>query len=190
MLDMRRPTEASFLDRDGVINRRIVCGYVMSWDQFEFLPGALDALHNLSDFGRPIFVITNQSCIGRGLVTAIEIERIHACMCDEIKRHGGTIDGVYVCPHRPDKDCSCRKPRPGLLLRAAREHDVDLERSWMVGDSASDVRAGQSAGCRTILVGADAHVNHRTEADLSETRPTLVAESLAGAVATLRNEHG
>ncbi len=142
---------AVFVDRDGVIcrNRR---DHVKSWDEFVFLPGALDALARLSQSDLRIVIITNQAAINRRLVPAEVVEDINARMVRAIGAAGGRVDRVVYCPHRPDEQCSCRKPQPGLLLRAAEELDLDLSSSYLVGDAESDVQAGQAVGCRCYLV--------------------------------------
>ncbi|MDM8528599.1 HAD family hydrolase [Anaerolineales bacterium HSG24] len=142
---------AIFLDRDGVIceNR---ADYVKSWAEFEFLPQAKDALVLLAELNLPIIVITNQSPIGRGILTPQDVEAIHDRMMSEITAHGGRIDRVIYCPSTPDEDLPCRKPKPGMLLDAAKEMELNLNESYMVGDAASDLLAGQRVGCRNFLV--------------------------------------
>lgn len=142
---------AIFLDRDGVINENRV-DHVKSWEEFLFLPRSIDAIVALGAVGCRIIVITNQAIINRGLVAAGVIDRIHAKLKHAVARAGGRIDDVYYCPHRPDEHCGCRKPQPGLLTAAARRYRLDLSRSYLVGDSFTDIAAGQSIGCQTILV--------------------------------------
>lgn len=144
-------TTAIFLDRDGVINenRR---DHVLCWDDFSFLPGVFEALWDLSRDGQKVIVVSNQAAIARGLVTQAEVEAINDRMLDELGRRGARIDAVYVCPHHPDAGCDCRKPKPGLLLQAARNFDLDLSDSFVVGDSASDVLAAKAVGARPMLV--------------------------------------
>jgi D-glycero-D-manno-heptose 1,7-bisphosphate phosphatase len=145
------PKKAVFLDRDGVINRDRP-DYVKSWQEFEFLPGALEALRLLASRPEPVIVVSNQSCIGRGLVAEERVEEIHRLMRAAVEREGGRIDAVYYCPHRPEEDCPCRKPRPGLLLRAAADFSLDLRGSVMIGDDLKDLRSAAAAGVRPILV--------------------------------------
>jgi D-glycero-D-manno-heptose 1,7-bisphosphate phosphatase len=145
------PKPAVFLDRDGVINRDRP-DYVKSWEEFEFLPGVLEAFHLLAPGPHRIIVVSNQSAIGRGLVSRETVDKIHARMTEAVRRGGGRIDAVYYCPHRPDADCLCRKPRPGLLLRAARELDIDLPVSWLIGDDLRDLESAVAAGIRPVLV--------------------------------------
>lgn len=144
---------AVFLDRDGTINRRRP-DHVKSWSEFEFLPGALAAISELSRRTERVAIITNQSAVGRGLISDDELQAIHRRMTEAVEAAGGHLEGVYACPHRPDDGCPCRKPRIGLLLRAARDLGVCLEDSVLIGDSSCDVEAARAAGCRAILVGA------------------------------------
>lgn len=145
---MRR---AVFLDRDGVINVSRF-DYVKRWDEFEFIPGVLASLRRLSETPFLLPMVTNQSAIARGLVSDLQVKEIHHRMIQEITAAGGRINGVYCCPHRPDDGCDCRKPKPGLLLRAARELEIDLGGSYCLGDKLSDVEAGTRAGCHSIMV--------------------------------------
>lgn len=143
--------QAIFLDRDGVINRER-SDYVKNWSEFEFLPGALDAIARLTTLRRPIVVITNQSPIGRGIVAESEIHQIHRKMRINVERAAGRIDAFFVCPHHPDAGCGCRKPKPGLLLQAAAQFHLDLEECLFIGDSITDFQAAQAVGCQSILV--------------------------------------
>lgn len=143
--------KAVFLDRDGVINvnRR---DHVKSWEEFQFLPGSLNSVSILTRTGLPIFVITNQAIINRRIVSRAAVDEIHQRMCQEVARHGGQIQGVIYCPHKPEELCDCRKPRTGLLHRTAQDFGLDLEQSYVVGDALSDIAAGLSAGCQSVLV--------------------------------------
>ena len=138
------------LDRDGVINVNRE-EHVRSWRDFEFLPGALEGIAALHRSGLRVAVVTNQSVINRRLATAASVEECHKHMCAVVAEHGGAIDGVFVCPHRPDEACSCRKPAPGLLLRAAKKLDFAIEDAILVGDHVTDLRAAERAGCASIL---------------------------------------
>lgn len=142
---------ALFLDRDGVLNENRP-GHVRSWEEYRFLPGVKDALARAARTEFAIVVVTNQSVIGRGFATRNTVEDIHRRMTAEIAASGGRVDAVYLCPHAPEDGCDCRKPRPGMLLAAAREMGLDLARSWMVGDAATDVAVAQAAGVRPVLV--------------------------------------
>src|SRR6266567_3658579 len=140
-----------FLDRDGVINENRA-DYVKSWSEFRFLPGSREAIAKLTQAGHRIIVCTNQAGIARGTLTVEAVEDIHHRMIASIYDIGGKIEKVYYCPHDRDGDCSCRKPRPGMLLRARDELDIDLHDAVFIGDSITDIRAGLAAGIHTVLV--------------------------------------
>jgi D-glycero-D-manno-heptose 1,7-bisphosphate phosphatase len=151
-MPLSAPRPAIFLDRDGVLNVRR-SDHVKSLAEFEFIPGALDALSELDVGETPVVVVTNQSVIGRGLASHAEVDIIHAHLREAMLGAGVQRLSIYVCPHAPKDGCECRKPRPGLLLRAASELNLDLKRSVMIGDSITDAQAGMAAGCYPILVG-------------------------------------
>ncbi len=141
-----------FLDRDGVINRDSA-NYVKCWDEFVFLPRSLEALKLLTDSGFTLIVITNQSIINRGWIRPEILEDTHRRMKQAIASAGGRIFDIFYCPHRPDENCDCRKPKPGLIRQACLKHDIDVSDTVMVGDSAKDILCGIAAGCRsTVLV--------------------------------------
>jgi len=151
-------SRAAFLDRDGVINRRAPKGeYVTRWEDVRILPGVAAAIAqlNLADFR--VIVVTNQRCVAKGLLTTAHLESMHQRMRDALAADGATLDGIYYCPHETQPACSCRKPAPGMLLAAARRHELNLPESWMIGDSDIDVAAGRSAGCKTarLLSGTE-----------------------------------
>ena len=149
--------KAAFLDRDGVLNRKAPEGkYVTRWEEMEFLPGAADAIRLLNQAGFFVVVVSNQRCVAKGLITTAELEALHARMQREYAASGARIDAIYYCPHDYESRCECRKPMPGMLLEAARAHDIDLAASWMIGDSAHDVEAGRRAGCHTARLTSDA----------------------------------
>ena len=150
---------AVLLDRDGVITRRRD-DYVKAWDEVEVLPGAAEAVARLCAAGYRVGVVTNQSAVGRGLMSMDTLDGIHRGLDAVVGAAGGAIDVFLVCPHRPDDGCDCRKPRPGLLLRAGLRLGVDLASTALVGDQPSDIAAALAAGCRPILVGADAGASH------------------------------
>ena len=173
---------AIFLDRDGVLieNRS---DYIREWSQVKIFPEAIHALSNLAVRNYKVVIVTNQSAVGRGLISLDTAKVINHRLINLIQQLGGHVDSVYMCPHKPDDGCSCRKPKPGLLLQAAKDLSLDLQRSWMIGDAWSDVRAGQTAGVhQTILVKTG-----RGRAQLSQFRPdnisnNLVTEDLAQAL--------
>lgn len=143
--------QAIFLDRDGVINRERA-DYVKSWGEFEFLPGALSAIAHLATLNIPLLVITNQSAVGRGIIQIETVHKIHANLRAEVRAAGGRIDGFYICPHHPNDDCNCRKPRPGLLLQAAEQFQLDLSECLFIGDSITDFQAARAVCCRAMLL--------------------------------------
>lgn len=142
---------AVFLDRDGVINANRP-DHVKSWEEFAFLPGALHALRLLRAAGWTTVVVTNQAVIGRGIVSPAVVQAIERRMLEAVQAFGGRIAAVFHCPHRPEDGCDCRKPRPGLLLRAAERFGLDLAQSYLIGDALTDITAGRIVGCRCILV--------------------------------------
>jgi len=146
-------SRAAFLDRDGVINRKPPEGdYVTRWEEFQFLPGVVEAIVLLNQADFRVIVVTNQRSVAKGLMTASDLDSIHQQMCDTLAMNGATIDSVFYCPHELQPPCNCRKPRPGMLLSAAAAHGIDLAASWMIGDSDIDVEAGRNAGCKTARV--------------------------------------
>ena len=165
--------KAAFLDRDGVINRKPPEGqYVTRWEELQFLPGVPEAIILLTEAGYEVFVVTNQRGVAKGLLTRDELESIHQRMCQELAGAGAVITKVYYCPHEKEPPCSCRKPAPGMLLTAARDHEIDLSSSWMIGDSDIDIDAGRNAGCKTVcIVRMESFENNG--ADLSA--PSLIA---------------
>lgn len=149
------PKKVILLDRDGVINKRPKRGdYVKSWNEFVFLPGSIEAIKTLKSKDFKVFVISNQSGIARGKMSEKDLNLIHQNMQKKLKAHGTKIDGIYYCPHGWDDGCSCRKPNPGLLFKASREHFFDLTKSIFIGDDKRDMEAGKKVGCKTILVNA------------------------------------
>lgn len=146
---------AIFLDRDGVINVNRP-EHVKSWDEFRFLPNAREGLARMttSKLGRvfAMVVVTNQAIINRGLADEESVREIHARMLAEVERAHGCIDQIYFCPHTPEEKCGCRKPQPGLYLQAAHELDLDLARSYVIGDALRDVQAAKEIGAQPILV--------------------------------------
>ncbi len=142
-----------FLDRDGVINKRIVNDYVKSWEQFEFLPGVVDAIVKLSSVFKHIFVVTNQQGIGKGLYTKSELESIHLNMINEIKVAGGRVDAVYYSPFLKFDNHPSRKPDIGMAIQAQKEFKLeDFSKCIMVGDMESDIQFGKNAGMKTVYI--------------------------------------
>lgn len=147
----RKRIGAIFLDRDGVINYERP-GYVKSLREFRFIGGAVEGIKALSGTGMPVIVVTNQSAVGRGLLSRRTLNRIHVHMVSEARSRGGRIASVYYCPHRPEEGCTCRKPKIGMLLKARDSFGLDLKRSWFIGDKQSDERAAAKAGCTMVRI--------------------------------------
>lgn len=144
---------AAFLDRDGVINRKPPEGqYVTRWEEMQILPGVAEAIALLSGAGFCVIVVSNQRCVAKGLLTVLELDLIHQRLCQKLATAGAEITKVYYCPHEKYPPCTCRKPAPGMILAAARAHEINLTASWMIGDSDIDVQAGRNAGCRTARI--------------------------------------
>ena len=158
--NLSRKQKAVFLDRDGTINKYV--GFLRSADEFELLPGVAEAIKSINKSGYLAIVVTNQPVIARGECTWEELQRIHDKMETELGKEGAFVDAIYICPHHPDKgfegerseykfDCDCRKPKAGLFLQAAKDFNIDLSQSVMIGDSERDVEAGKNAGCKKSI---------------------------------------
>jgi len=141
-----------FLDRDGVINEKVENGYVTSWGEFTWLPGAIDGIKTLHEQGWNVIVVTNQACVGKKIVGMQDIEEIHRHMQVELQAQGIFLTHIYVCPHTPEANCACRKPKPGMLLQAAQDYDLQLQHCYFIGDSLTDMLAAQAVHCYGILV--------------------------------------
>ncbi len=143
-----------FLDRDGVINRFPgIGGYVVRWEDFKFLPNAVESIALLTKAGYEIYVISNQGCVARGLISSEALAGLTARMQEAVRTGGGKISGVFYCEHQTDADCECKKPKLGLFRQALRtKKEVDLKSIFFIGDSVMDVEAGKNLGCRTVLV--------------------------------------
>lgn len=192
--NFRKLQKAIFLDRDGTINRYV--GFLRSPDDFELLPGVAEAIKFINDSGYLAIVVTNQPVIARGEVTVPQLTNIHNKMETLLGLKGAYINGLYYCPHHPDSgfageikslkiDCDCRKPKPGLIFQAARDFNIDLENSWMIGDSNQDIEAGNAAGCKTILLNKfskeDSAENEAKEY-MEKIVPTFTAADLLEAI--------
>ena len=159
--NLRNKQRAVFLDRDGTINKYV--GFLRKPEDLELLPGAAEAIKKINESGYLAIVVTNQPVIARGEVTVEQLDEIHNKLETLLGQEGAYLDAIYYCPHHPDKgfpgeipelkiDCDCRKPKPGMLLKAAEDFNIDLSQSWMIGDDERDMEAGKAAGCRTVLV--------------------------------------
>ncbi len=140
-----------FLDRDGVINQDSE-HYIKSWDEFFFIPGSLDAVKILHENGFKVIIITNQSIINRKMVPLKTLLQMHENLTASIEKQGGKITDIFFCPHRPDENCDCRKPEPGLIFQAKTLHHIHLDQSVMVGDSTKDILCAKNAGCKTTIL--------------------------------------
>ena len=162
--NLSKKQKAVFLDRDGTIN--VYKGFLKKVDDFKLIPGVAEAIKKINTSGYLAIVVTNQPVIARGEVTWNELDEIHNKMETELGKQGAYLDAIYFCPHHPHKgykgevaelkiDCNCRKPKPGMLLKAAEDFNIDLKRSYMIGDNENDVKAGIYAGCKSILINGE-----------------------------------
>lgn len=170
---------AVFLDRDGVLISNIP--YLSDPSKLELLPNVPDALRMLKKQGLLLVVVTNQSGIARGFFDEVRLRMIHSALRAKLREKGTDIDAIYYCPHLPNApihkyaiSCDCRKPKPALLLQASRDYDIDLTRSYLVGDSERDILAGKAAGCITILIDS---VNRDSQHKNSKKRPDFIVKS-------------
>lgn len=160
--------KAVFLDRDGTLNHDP--GYLSDPEKLVLLPGVPEGLRRLGELGLELIVISNQSGIGRGLMSEADVRKVHNRINELLQLHSVSITGFYFCPHHPDTGCLCRKPGTELIEAAAQDHGIDLRWSFVVGDKDSDIQMGKRVGCRTILLGgeksplADHHASSFTEA--------------------------
>jgi D-glycero-D-manno-heptose 1,7-bisphosphate phosphatase len=160
----RKPQSAVFLDRDGVLNRRIPGGYVTRWADFVFLPGVKETLGRLGVAGFQLLIVSNQAGVAKGMLSCSDLIRITQASLGELQAAGVRVQGAFFCLHAPSDACSCRKPNVGLLREAARRLPIDFRRSFLIGDSASDIQAGAGMGCATIYLGDDSiPATYRTE---------------------------
>lgn len=159
--NLRNKQKAIFLDRDGTINKYV--GFLRSINDFELIDGVAEAIRKINESGYLAVVVTNQPVIARGEVSFEELEEIHNKMETLLGKEGAYLDAIYYCPHHPHRgydgevlelkiDCECRKPKPGMLLKAAEDFNIELAQSWMVGDGKNDIEAGKAAGCKTVLL--------------------------------------
>jgi len=178
-----------FLDRDGVINQNRDGDYVKSWQEFAFLPGSRKAIQRLLKEDIPIIVISNQAGIGKGLVSDATVQEINRRLVTQTSVAGRKISAVYYCPHRVEDGCQCRKPKPGMLLKAAADWDLDLTRCYMVGDAISDIEAGAAVGCTTFLVKTGRGSRALQERQNWNTQPDFIVEDLTQAVEMILKQH-
>ncbi len=168
---------AVFLDRDGTIAKNV--HYCRHPEDFVLFTDAAKVIKLLNEHGFKVIIITNQSGVGRGYFDEETLGKIHEKMKEELANKGAHIDGIYYCPHHPDDNCRCRKPKPALVLQAARDFDIDLKHSFVVGDLHMDVDLGKAAGCRTILIGTP------PSTDSGGTAPDAIISDLAAVTDTI-----
>lgn len=181
--------KAVFVDRDGTIN--VDVHYLDDPDKFEMYPGVPIGVKKLQEHGFKIIVITNQSGIARGYFTEEQLSGVHERMKQEFQKFGVTLDGIYYCPHHPDDKCNCRKPNTGLFEKAIREHNINVEKSYMLGDKILDISAGEKIGVRTVLIPEP----HLREDFLSqknewEYHPDYIADDFLDAIDWILNGGG
>ncbi len=175
--NLKNKQKAIFLDRDGTINKYV--GFLRNINEFELLSGVVEAIKKINSSGYLAIVITNQPVIARGEVTIDELNTIHNKMETNLGKYGAYLDGIYYCPHHPHKgykgeipdlkiNCDCRKPKPGMLLQASKDFNIDLKESWMIGDSENDILAGMNAGCKTALIGNDDYKQNLSDKSLEK----------------------
>jgi D-glycero-D-manno-heptose 1,7-bisphosphate phosphatase len=177
---------AVFLDRDGVLNVYLPGEYVRTPDELELLPSAAPAVRTLNDLGLPAYVISNQQGVAKGLMTGNDLARVDAALHERLAAGGARVERSYYCPHHKDYGCDCRKPLPGLLLRAAAENGIDLPASFFVGDTETDAKAARAAGVGAFVLVLSGKIRDAAAADdlaLFPVPPDHVAADLAGAAA-------
>jgi D-glycero-D-manno-heptose 1,7-bisphosphate phosphatase len=189
-----------FLDRDGVINELIyyaehgVVDSPFTAEQFRLLPGVCEAVNKFHELGLKVIIVSNQPGMAKGYLSQETFDMIREKMGDELAKEGASLDGEYYCFHHPEAkverlkaNCGCRKPKPGLLLQAAKELSVDLPQSWMIGDGLTDVKAGKGAGCQTILLGKmKCELCHLM--DEQDARPDFIAANLLEAANLVKSQ--
>jgi D-glycero-D-manno-heptose 1,7-bisphosphate phosphatase len=187
MPEARPLRRAAFLDRDGTICEEM--GYVNHVDRLQIFPFAAAAIRHLNEAQVPVIVVTNQSGVARNIFPESLVHQVHKKMISELSAGGARVDAIYFCPHKTEDACECRKPNPGLLERAAREHALDLSASWVVGDRYADLEMGHAAGSRGILVmtgyGRGEYELHRSK---WARPPDALAENLTEAVRRILND--
>jgi len=169
-----------FLDRDGVINKEV--GYLHKIEDFQFIDGVFDACLNLQSLGFELVVITNQSGIGRGYYSKDEFHTVNDWMLQQFNNQGVNILDVFFCPHGPEDGCSCRKPKPGMLLTAKEKYDIDMSQSWMIGDKEADITAANGAGIQNTILVKSGHA-----IDENNSKTSFVLNSIEQAKTVIRD---
>jgi D-glycero-D-manno-heptose 1,7-bisphosphate phosphatase len=172
---------AVFLDRDGTICEEL--GYLNEASLFRMFPFAAGAIRRLNEARLPVIVVTNQSGVGRGYFAESLVHVVHEAMVQQLAEEGAQVAGIYYCPHTSEEECQCRKPKPGMLERAAAEHALDLRRSFLVGDRYGDIEAAHCAGARAVLVRTGYGATElESNAEARRTAPDAIADDLSAAV--------
>ncbi len=173
---MKSKKPAIFLDRDGVINKEV--NYLSNPNDFEFIEGSIKALQILKNKGYLLIVITNQAGIARGYFTEMTLDNIHNKMAKALKENEVLLDNIFFCPnhHEVTGPCNCRKPKPGMITQAMEKYNIDLENSYMVGDTLNDIKTGKNAKCKTILVLTG--YGNREQKKISSIKPDMIFANL------------
>lgn len=169
-----------FLDRDGVINKEV--NYLHNIDDFEFIDGVFEACRHFQKLGYEIIIITNQSGIARGYYTEFDYQLITKWMLDQFEERNVKILDVFHCPHGPDSSCNCRKPKPGMLLKAINQYGIDMKRSWMIGDKDVDIKAANAANIQNTIMVKSGH-----PIDLKNSKAKYVLDSIKQVKEVIRN---
>lgn len=165
-----------FLDRDGVINKRIIGGYIKKWEEFEFLPGVPEAIQKFSEVFGKLFIVTNQQGIGKGLMLETDLEHIHENMMHIIRQHGGRIHKIYHSPYKAEENSVFRKPNIGLARKAKIDFPmIELKKSIMAGDSMSDMQFGKNAGMITVFINSDKEQVEENKEFIDYNFPDLIS---------------
>lgn len=183
---MKERNKAIFLDRDGVINEEV--SYLSNLDDFRFIDGTVEALKILKSLGYLLIVITNQAGVARGYFTEETLQQIHRKMKQALEDNNVPLDDIFYCPHHPDFTgiCECRKPLPGMILRAAEKYDIILDQSYMVGDTLGDIKTGYNAKCKTVLVMTG--YGREEVKKISKIKPNLICENLLDFAENLKSK--
>ena len=169
-----------FLDRDGVINKEV--GYLHKIEDFEFIDGVFDACLDFQSSGYQIIIITNQSGIERGYYTEEDFQTVTEWMLDQFKQHNIQILDVFFCPHAPESNCSCRKPKPGMFNQANDKYSIDMKKSWMIGDKEADIQAANAAGIQNTVLVKSGH-----EIDENNSNAKFILDSIKQVSTVIKN---
>jgi len=182
--------EAVFIDRDGVINENLDGDYIKDWEEFKFLPGSLQSLKLLKANEIKVIIVSNQSGVAKGLMTEEQLKNVSENFLKKVRAYGGEIEAIYYCIHDSDENCECRKPKPGLFLKAAQDFEIDLKKTYTVGDYISDIEAGVAVGSKTILVRTGRGEKALLERDKWSVEPDYIVSDLSEAVEIIIKSEG